>query len=500
MASRRDSFLQRGDRATLRRDAARGGTVSLAAQGARFVLQLGFTAVMARLLTPEDHGVFAIAMIFTMVLGKFRDGGLHLANVQAPKLTHGQATTLLLINTGIGVVLAGLIWVIAGPLAGVYEQPFITKVLEVLGLSYFVASLGVQFRGIASRQLRLVSLAVVDVFALACSVVTGIVSAKMESGVLALAHAHLALNIVAMIGSVLASRWVPTLPVPFRQVIPLVKFGILLALSSAVNQLGANADRAMLGRVGTVGATGIFTKALNLAALPLEKIAPAYAAIAIPSLSQLADQPDAYRRVYGRLVSTFTLIATPITGILFLEAEAIVLLVLGDQWGEVVPVFRWLCVGSLVLPLWNSTGWVFVSQGRGGAMLRWQLADAAVKAAAAGIAVWFGPIGLAIAFSVRYMVMVPVLFAVVAAGGVVTQRWLYVQLGWVFALIAPALGAGCMVSWLFSWGDGDAPPALAGGVFCAIYSTTVLATPGQRERIMYAYHSIRSKKRPRTER
>src|SRR6266481_9467876 len=58
------------------------GTVTMSAQGARFLLSMVSTMILARLLTPRDFGL--VAMVTTVIgfLGVFKDAGLSIATVQ----------------------------------------------------------------------------------------------------------------------------------------------------------------------------------------------------------------------------------------------------------------------------------------------------------------------------------------------------------------------------------------------------------------------------------
>ena len=67
-----------------------GAFISIAAQGAQFVLGVGSTIVLARLLTPRDFGLYAMVTIVIGYLRVFKDAGLSTATVQREGITHAQ--------------------------------------------------------------------------------------------------------------------------------------------------------------------------------------------------------------------------------------------------------------------------------------------------------------------------------------------------------------------------------------------------------------------------
>lgn len=487
MSERWREEMGRGASEHIRRDAARGGAVTLAAQGARFALHIGSTAVLARLLKIEDFGVYAIATTFTMVLAAVRSAGLRYANIQAPSLTHGQASSLLYINLAIGVMLSAVIAGLGPALAALYGEPRLAPVMYVLSLSSFVASAGVQFNGILHRKMRLGALSGVELGGFVLSIAAGIVAALLGAGVLSLALMHLTLQATMTAGYIAAARWRPTRPAAWREMRPLVGFGASLAASGVLNQAGAKSDRAMLGAVDTF-ATGLYTKAMNLATMPMERVAPAFMAVALPSLSGRVSEPQAYRRAYTRMLRSLQLLMTPATCVLLLEAELVIGLVLGEKWLGAVPLFMTICVGCLLMPVWKSAGWLFVSQGRGKEMFWWNLADSLVKISLFGVGLFWGAAGVATAFSLRFVLMLPVLARVVGARGPVGPA-LFVRLAAEAVVLA---APGLAVAWGVRAAGGVAldQPGIGGICYLVVFGLTITLTPGYREQVVYSVQSL----------
>src|SRR6202043_508659 len=85
-----------------------GAAVTIAAQGAQFVVSLGSIMVLARLLTPKDFGLFAMVATVIGYLRVFKDAGLSTATIQREGITHAQVSNLFWIN----VALSGAISVL----------------------------------------------------------------------------------------------------------------------------------------------------------------------------------------------------------------------------------------------------------------------------------------------------------------------------------------------------------------------------------------------------
>ena len=87
-------FINKDDLRDLGKRTARGGAISVGAQGARFVLQMLSMVVLARLLTPDDFGLVGMVTVLLQLVMFFRDFGLTQATVQRPEINRQQISNL----------------------------------------------------------------------------------------------------------------------------------------------------------------------------------------------------------------------------------------------------------------------------------------------------------------------------------------------------------------------------------------------------------------------
>src|SRR5215510_10003435 len=86
----------------LRRRSVRGGVATLIGQGGTFVINLGGTAVLARLLTPRDFGLLAMVATFTRLIDQLKDMGLASATISRKELSQAQVNYLFWVNLAMG--------------------------------------------------------------------------------------------------------------------------------------------------------------------------------------------------------------------------------------------------------------------------------------------------------------------------------------------------------------------------------------------------------------
>src|SRR5436309_6622223 len=123
---------------------ARGGAVTMAAQGFKFVFSTVATIVLARLLVPEDYGLIGMVAILINFVGMFQYLGLSTATVKWSKLSHQQVSTLFWVNMCLSLAIM-LITVGSGPLlAWFYKEPRLIGITAAYGITILLAGLAIQ--------------------------------------------------------------------------------------------------------------------------------------------------------------------------------------------------------------------------------------------------------------------------------------------------------------------------------------------------------------------
>src|SRR5882724_3464866 len=167
-----------------------GAFITVAAQGAQFLLNLASIMVLARLLTPKDFGLYAMVTTVTGFLWMFQDAGLSTATVQRQKITHEQVSNLFWVNVGVGGVITLLVAASAPAVAWFYREPRLVGITLVLSANFLLASSAVQHIALLNRQMRFKVIAGIDVISMLAGYLTGIGMALREYGYWALVGAN----------------------------------------------------------------------------------------------------------------------------------------------------------------------------------------------------------------------------------------------------------------------------------------------------------------------
>ncbi len=378
----------------------RGGAVTMVAQGARFFLQMGSTIVLARLLTPQDFGLVAMVTAVTGFVMMFKDMGLSMATVQRNEINHDQISTLFWINVGLSLAVMLVIAVLAPAIAWFYGEPRLVWVTLALASAFIFGGFTIQHQALLRRQMRFGTLALIGIIAMVVSIVAAIIAAWYGAGYWALVIMQLAGAIAGAIGVWAACGWRPGWPVRSSGVRTMLAFGGNLTGFNFMNYFARNLDNVLIGRFWGAGQLGLYSKAYGLLLLPLQQVTRPMAAVAIPALSRLQNDPQQYRRYYLKAISLIAFVTMPGVMFMIFMSDEIIGLVLGKQWMASSKIFAVLGVAALIQPIMGTTGWLFVSTGRTDRMLRLGVVSAVCVLTAFAIGLPFGAVGVAAAYAI----------------------------------------------------------------------------------------------------
>ena len=392
-------------KADIKGRSVRGGAVTIASQAAKFILHTGSTAILARLLTPADFGLIAMVSVFTGFVNLFKDLGLSMATIQKKDITHQQVSNLFWVNIAMSCLLMGIAAAISPFVARFYGEPRLIPITIAIGCTFIFGGLIAQHTALMRRQMRFRTLAVIEIVAMAASIAAAVIAAFSGMTYWSLVIMTAVRGMVNVVLVWWQSPWRPGRPVRGSGVRPMLAFGGNLTGSNVLGYLTRNADNFIIGYTLGSASLGIYTKAYGLLTLPMSQFSVPLRSIMIPALSRLQDEPKQYRRFFLQVLSAITLITMPMVTFLFVSADEIVYIFLGNQWAAAATAFRYLAPAAFLSAIAFAPGWLFITTGRTGAQFRWAMLSTPVTVIGFLIGVNWGINGVAASFSITRSAM-----------------------------------------------------------------------------------------------
>ncbi len=325
---------------------------------------LGFisTVVLARVLTPADFGLVAMAMSVVALIELAGAFSLEVALIQrkAPSRAHYDTTWTLRLMFGVFCALTTA--AMALPAAAFYADPRLTPILFLLAAGWLVESTEnvgtVDFRRDLNFKKEFIFLATKRVIGVAVT----------------LSIALLYQTYWALIAGTLVGRAVGVILSyvmhPYRPRFDLTMWRELMAFSGwlfATNFfwfINSRLSHFVIGRTQGAGALGIFTVANDVAALASNEITMPINRAVMPGLSRMAEEENGLSVGLLKVISVVMLIALPAALGLTAVAEPLVLSLLGPKWIEAVPAVQVLAFAGAMQSLTASNQSAYLASGR----------------------------------------------------------------------------------------------------------------------------------------
>ncbi len=317
----------------------RGMAWAYGAFGGGRAVVLVSTAILARLLTPREFGVVALALVFMTFLESLNELGLGQALIVAAVDEEAErAQTVFSWSVVLGLALTIAMAACSSPIAGFFHQPQLADLLPVLGFNFFLRALGATHYALARKQLNYRVRTVSEISEV---VVRGGVSIG-----LALAGAGVWSLVIGFVAGVLASTTALWLQVDFRPRLALtrthlrdmVQFGGALTLVDVGSVIIANTDYLFIGRILGASSLGLYSIGFRIPELAILNVAHVAADVLFPAYSAL--DPQRLRDGYLKSLRYLTMLTMPLAAGVVALARPMILVVFGHQWTGSIPVAR----------------------------------------------------------------------------------------------------------------------------------------------------------------
>lgn len=396
------------DAEALDRVSARGGAATIVAQLISMIIRIAGMVILARLIVPEIFGIAAIAVAIATVGAQLIYLGLPMATAQASQLGIKGASSLLLINTALGLAVSALLLALSEPAGRFFGDERLGTVLAWVALVPLVSGFQAQFRLNLVRRLRFSALAVSDALGQLIGSGAAIVLALLDRPVAAVISQSLVFVVIQSGIVISAARWVPSWPGAWRsEVAPILRVGLSVLGANLLREGSRNSIVPLLGTQVSSGAVGNFDRAQQLSVVPVNLTVDQLQRVTVPVIARLREEPPRVLR-YMRKAQLPVLYATG-TGYLLLAVlgDLLIAMLLGGGWELAGTVIQILALGAVFRALGNMSTWVFIGTGNAAAAFRMNLwaQPLVLLVSSAGLA--WGVIGVAIFNSLAWFLYWP---------------------------------------------------------------------------------------------
>jgi O-antigen/teichoic acid export membrane protein len=360
-------------------------------QGVQFAVSI----VLARLLAPEQFGLFAIVIMFTTVSVVFLQGGLTYSLIQRNDTTPVQESTIFWINLIASGVFAAALWLGGGVIGRFFGEPALQPLLLAAGVSIILTAFGAVHSAMLTRSLDFRAHAKVGALSTLSSGALSVWAALAGFGVWALLIQVVSMAAVSSVAMWVLSSWRPQWRLDLRSVRDLVGFGGPLMISSTLEVVFAQSFTFVIGKMFGVRDLGFFTRASGTQALPSGILMSTMSRVALALFSERKNEPEALRRGLRLAQSWATLVNLPMMVGLAILSDLVMICLFGEKWVGAAPLLSILAIGGILTPLHSMNIQVLLGLGKAKTYLTLGLQKMALGLVCLLIGAYWGLTGVA---------------------------------------------------------------------------------------------------------
>lgn len=397
---------------SLKKKTIDGLSWSAVAQVGKQISQFVITAILARLLSPNDFGLLAMATVFTNFVLIFNELGISGALIQNLNISIRHYSSAFWLNVIVGCVLT-LFFILASPfISGFYKKPELLPILSTLSVNFVLTSFTIIQQTLLIKEMDFKKIAIRDIGAVILSGIIGIFLALNGFGVWSLVYQTLSFTIINSLLLWALSPWRPQFIFLISDIKDIFDFSVKVTGFNIINYIARNIDQLLIGKFLGTQALGYYSLAYRIMLYPLQKISGVIGKVMFPAFSKIQNDIEKVRNIYKRMVKAISLVTFPMMLGLFAIAPEFVRVFFGIKWLPIIFILRIFCVCGMVQSIGTTIGNILLSQGRAGLQLKMQILGTSIVILAILMGLKWGIEGVAVFYTIQSLIWVHYTFYV----------------------------------------------------------------------------------------
>ena len=329
--------------------------------------------ILARILAPELYGTVAIVLVFTEILQVFVESGFGTALIQKKDADDLDFSSVFFFNLAMSVLLYVLLFAFAPLISRLYGRPELLKIIRVVGLILIIAGVRNVQQAYVSRNMLFKRFFFSTLGGTVVSAVVGIFMAVKGFGVWAYVTQYLLNNLVGTLIVWFTVKWRPVARFSLERLKGLFSYGWKLLVSSLLNIVSDKLRPLIIGYRFSPADLSFYNEGLLFPNLIVDNVNSSIDSVLLPALSQQQDSAEQVKTMTRRAIQISSYIMWPLMIGLFVCAEPLVSLLLGQDWLPCVPFVRIFSLYYALFPIHTANLNAIKAMGRSDIFLRLEI-------------------------------------------------------------------------------------------------------------------------------
>jgi len=296
------------------------------------------TIVIARMLTPGEIGVFAMASSIVVIINEFKILGANSYLIREKELTDSKIMSAygltIIICWGLGLC----VFFASKPLAIFFNIEDLGLIFKLLSVSFIFAPYISIPNALLARNYKFKEISIIRLSSSIASLALVFILIRSGFSYFSLALSGLFAVIFKFLLYIYFTRDIRVYRPQLKGIKPIAKLGVYTSLSQMLQRAQNTVPDMVIGKMGGPTQVGIFSRGLGFMLFMQDTVLSGISPVALPYLSDVRKRNESITQAYTRAAQLVTGILWPILAVASVASLPAIRLMFGDQWDESAPI------------------------------------------------------------------------------------------------------------------------------------------------------------------
>jgi len=307
--------------------------------------------ILARLLSPNEFGLIAMAAVFTNISLFITDLGTGDALIQHQKEDRGLESSVFWVNVGLSSCIAGLLIAASTSISNLYGEPIVAQIVRILVFVLLIQSLNLVHVALIKRSRNFKVITLAETSSQIAGALIAIGLAFNNFGVWSLVYYAISKAFFYTLVIWVLSDWRPWFHFNFSKVKMIMSFSVNFTLVKLLNYVERNSDKLIIGTSQGAGDLGLYSRAYASFNQTVRLISGAYNPVFYSVVANGKNDRARIKKLLLLSYESLVYIFLPVSLLLMMFSNTLVLIVFGPQWLEMGPILSVLGGVCLIKPI-----------------------------------------------------------------------------------------------------------------------------------------------------
>ena len=323
------------------------------------LLNLIFTIILSRILSPIDFGYVAVIVIFTTFFTIVSEFGIGPAIIQNKNLTKNDLNSIFSLTIYIAVIICFIFAFISYPISILYSNEIYFSIGLLMTITLFFNTINIVPNALLLKNHNFLFSAIRNILVFILSSIPSIIFALLGFGYYAIISHSILLAFFSFIVNISKTKLLFKIKPKFKSFEKIRKYSFYQLMFTVVNYFSRNLDNILIGRFFNAESLGFYNRSYQLMIYPVSYLTHAISPAIHPVLSNHQNDKTYVYSSYKKVLKILSILGIYISTTSFFMAEEIILILFGSQWQNSIISFKLLSISIWFQMLTSSTGAIF---------------------------------------------------------------------------------------------------------------------------------------------